>query len=265
MPIKKAYVDIDAGQMHYRYVPGEGIPLVFYHRSPAHSVCFEPMMAAMEGDRPLYAFDTPGFGNSFDPQGRPNATQYGQWYLDTLDALKLEQVHVFAHHTGTHFASEMALLAPERVLSLTLNGIAYLTAEEREQFRELVGHSVMPNADGSYIEPSWTIVSSLFPAFDPKLTHIEFLSAMRSLEGRNQAHGAIWDQDYPTVFAKLTGPILAMCAEDDSLHPFFERVLQAKPEIRSAVTGPAKYFSPEYDTERTVKEVRDFLNSLEVS
>ena len=265
MAIKKAYVDIAAGQMHFRHLPGDGTPLVFYHRSPAHSVCFEPMMAAMSGDRPLYAFDTPGFGNSFDPPGRPNAVQYGQWYLDALDALNLDRVHVFAHHTGTHFASEMAVLAPERITSLTLNGIAYLTAEEREQFRELVGHSVMPNADGSYIEPSWTIVSSLFPAFDPKLTHLEFLSALRALEGRDQAHGAIWDQDYPSVFKKLTCPILALCAEDDSLRPFFERVIEARPDIKSAITGPAKYFSPEYDTERTVDVVREFLAEAEAS
>lgn len=47
MVIKKAYADIAAGQMHFRYVPGDGTPLVFYHRSPANSVCFEPMMAAM--------------------------------------------------------------------------------------------------------------------------------------------------------------------------------------------------------------------------
>ena len=265
MAIKKAYADIADGQMHYRFVPGDGVPLVFYHRSPANSVCFEPMMDTMAGDRPLYAFDTPGFGNSFDPTGRPDATQYGRWYLEALDALGLQQVHVFAHHTGTHFASEMALLAPDRVLSLTLNGIAYLTAKERKQFQELVGHSVMPDANGSYIEPSWSIVSSLFPAFDPKLTHLEFLSALRALEGRDQAHGAIWDQDYPSVFAKLTCPILALCAEDDSLRPFFDRVIEARPDIKAVMTGPAKYFSPEYDTERTVKEVRTFLKHLEES
>ena len=263
MVIRKAYADIADGQMHYRHIPGEGTPLVFYHRSPSNSVCFEAMMQAMAGDRPLYAFDTPGFGNSFDPIGMPKAPQYGQWYLDALDALNLDQVHVFAHHTGTHFASEMAVLAPDRILSLTLNGIAYLTADEREQFRELVGHSQMPDSDGRYIEPSWTIVSSLFPAFDPKLTHLEFLSALRALEGRDQAHGAIWDQDYPSVFAKLTCPILALCAEDDSLMPFFDRVKQAKPEIKAVITGPAKYFSPEYDTDRTVSEVRAFLNELE--
>ena len=62
MVIKKAYVDIAAGQIHYRHVPGNGIPLIFLHRTPASSVTFEQMMINMMGDRPIYALDTPGFG-----------------------------------------------------------------------------------------------------------------------------------------------------------------------------------------------------------
>ena len=89
------------------------------------------------------------------------------------------------------------------------------------------------------------------------------VSASRALEGRELAHGAIWDQDYPSVFKQLSCPILALCAEDDSLRPFFDRVRQARPDIKAVITGPAKYFSPEYDTERTVEVVRTFLDDVE--
>ncbi len=69
MIINKAYVDISAGQIHYRVVTGSGIPLLFLHRTPASSATFEQMMIGMAGDRPIYALDTPGFGGSFDPAG----------------------------------------------------------------------------------------------------------------------------------------------------------------------------------------------------
>ena len=263
MPIKKAYADTPAGQMHYRFVLGEGIPLVFYHRTPATSASFETMMALMAGERPLYAFDTPGFGESFLPEGCPDTAQYGSYYLAALDALALNEIHVFAHHTGTHFATEMAAAAPGRVKSLSLNGIAYLTAQERADFAATMSHPVPPDAEGKYFTRTWSIIKGLFPKFDPKLTHREFVSALYSMDGRELAHGAIWEQDYPAVFARVTCPVLAMCAKDDTLRPYLDRVSQAHPEIKSVVTGPAKYFSPEYDAQRTVDELRAFLLQVE--
>jgi pimeloyl-ACP methyl ester carboxylesterase len=74
--IRKAYADTPAGQMHYRFVPGPGTPLVMYHRAPASSVSFVRMMELMAGGRALYAFDLPGFGNSFAPPGSPTAVDY---------------------------------------------------------------------------------------------------------------------------------------------------------------------------------------------
>ena len=81
MNIRKDYADTPAGQIHYRHVPGtrtgagagtaERSPLVFLHRTPASSAAFEPMMTAMAGDRPLYAFDTPRFRRVLRPARLP--------------------------------------------------------------------------------------------------------------------------------------------------------------------------------------------------
>ena len=68
MIIRKAYADTPAGQVHYRHAPGASgrAPLVFLHRTPASSATFEAMMRAISGDRPVYAFDTPGFGGDVE-------------------------------------------------------------------------------------------------------------------------------------------------------------------------------------------------------
>ena len=264
MAIKKAYVDIAAGQIHYRMVPGgAGTPLAFYHRTPASAVSFEPMMAMMAGDRPLFAFDTPGFGQSFDSDGMPKMIDYARWMIEALDALDLPSVHIFGYHTGSHIATEMALVEPARVSSLMLNGIAYLTADERAQFKKMMSHPKPPDETGDYLKTTWKTISGLFSDFDPELTPVEYWGALRAMDGRRQIHTAIREDDYRHMLARVTCPILALCAEDDLLRPYFDRVKEDRPDAKWVVTGPARFFSPELDTARTVKEVRGFLTELE--
>ena len=263
MTIKKAYVDTEGGQVHYRFVPGDGMPLAFYHRTPASSLSFERMMTMMSGERPLYAFDTPGFGGSFDPPGMPRMHDYRDWMLQALDGLDIGALDIFAHHTGTHIATEMAVAEPHRVRSLMLNGIAYWSADQRRQFQEQLSGHLPPDPEGAYLKATWNIISGLFADFDPKLTHLEFTAAIRALDGRHQAHTALFSEDFTGAFKQIACPLLCMCAEDEMLRPWFQDALDAQPQAQSAILGPARYFSPELDTERTVQAVREFLKDVE--
>lgn len=263
MTIKKAYADTQAGQIHYRYVPGEGVPLLFFHRTPASSISFEKMMTLLHGDRPLYAFDTPGFGASFVPPGMPLMPDYAAYMMAAVDVLEIDRCHIFAHHTGTHFATEMAAAHPDRVMSLMLNGIAYMTAAERLETSKTIKDPMPPDPDAKYARATWQSVNNLFTEFDPELTPIEFLGALGSLTGRKQGFNAVWNQNYPEVLAKVTCPILATCAEDEWLRPYFERLREERPDIKALVLGKARFFTPEYDAERAVAAIREFLSEIE--
>ncbi len=83
------------------------------------------MLELLATTRAAVALDTPGFGQSFRPEGRPSAREYGRWLLDAVDALGIDRFHLCAHHNGTHFAAEIALLAPARVRSLLLSGVLH--------------------------------------------------------------------------------------------------------------------------------------------
>ena len=263
MAIKKAYVETPSGQLHYRHAPGPGMPLVFFHRTPANSASFEKMMRLMDGERPLYAFDTPGFGQSFDPPGMPSMAAYAGYMLAALDTLGLARVHIFAHHTGTHFATELAAAHPARVAALMLNGIAYLTRQERDNFRGLVKPPRAPDTDGAYLLDTWKSISNLFPAFDPELLPEEFCAALRATRGREQAFAAVCDQDYPATLARVASPILATCAEDDMWRDVFDRIFVDRPDAKRVLLGPAKFFTPEYDAVRAVGVIRTFLDEIE--
>ena len=107
--IRKAYVDAANDQIHYLYSNGQGIPLLLFHRTPASSVIYERMMKKMMGSRPIFALDTPGFGESFNPKGMPSVIDYRDWFCEAIDNLGISSFHIYAHHTGTHIATEIAV------------------------------------------------------------------------------------------------------------------------------------------------------------
>jgi len=41
--IRKGYVDTSGGQCHYRYIEGQGTPIVFLHQTPSSSLMFEKL------------------------------------------------------------------------------------------------------------------------------------------------------------------------------------------------------------------------------
>ena len=261
--VRKAYADTRHGQVHYRWVAGPGVPLVMYHRAPATSASFGPMMERMAGERGLYAFDLPGFGMSFAPDGTPTVADYAGWLLESLDALGLDRFHIFAHHTGTHFATEMAAAHPDRVASLMLNGIAYLTAEERAKLVADIRATAIPDPDGAYMADAFKIMASLLPEFDARLFHEEMTGIFLAHYSLNKSFGAIWRQDYPATLAKVKCPILATCAENEAWRFCFERIFADRPDAKRAVLGPAKFFTPELDAVATVAVIRRFLDGIE--
>jgi pimeloyl-ACP methyl ester carboxylesterase len=261
--ISKAYADTPAGQMHYRHVPGPGIPLIMYHRAPATSVSFVAMMELMAGGRALYAFDIPGFGESFAPVGAPSAVDYAGWFLAALDALKLPKVHIFAHHTGTHFATEMTAANPGRVASLMLNGIAYLTAEERAEYAKIVREPAVPDVEGTYMTADFKRMATLQPTFDPRLYHLEMIGAMQSYDCRHKSFAAVWGQDYPAALKKVRCPILATCAENEHWRFCFDRVFVDRPDAKKLILGPARFYTPELDASATVAAISAFMAEVE--
>ncbi len=263
MTIIKAYVDIPEGQIHYRHAPGNGQPIVFLHRTPSSSLSFEPMMRALAGGRPLYAFDTPGFGQSFTPPDMPSMADYGNWMKGAFDVLEIETCVIFGNHTGVHIAVELALSSPHRVSALIFNGIAYYATEERLAFRDRIRAPLAPDGEGAYARETWKMVAGLLGEIDPLLIHQEFMGAMNSITGRHQAFSAVGDQDLPTALAKVHCPILALTARDDMFRDKFDVLLGDVPTITGKVLGAGGICSPERDAGANAEALGAFLSNLD--
>ncbi|MSQ67728.1 MAG: alpha/beta fold hydrolase [Gammaproteobacteria bacterium] len=260
MPIRKAYVDCSAGQIHYRYVEGSGTPIVFFQQTASSSKMYIKTMTALAGEYPLYAFDTPGFGESFDPATQPTMGDYADWLLQAIDALGLTRFHIFGHHTGACLAVELGVRHAARVASLMMVGPVPLTAAERLEFSRRFGAPIAPNAEGEYLTATWDYLRELGAHADLALHHRELIDTTRAYRGRALAYAAVWDQDWTALYQQVQCPMLLLCAPDDVLFPFFARAQEIRPDAR-AVTLSGANFEPDLDSAGTVAAIRGFLQT----
>ncbi len=246
------YVSVDGGQIHGRRVGTGETPVILLHRTPVSSASFTLVMEylARSGQASI-ALDTPGFGQSFQPHGAPTARDYGLWLLGAIDALDIDRFHLAGHHTGTHFAAEIAAMAPERCLSLTLSGVMMADQDERASTRKNMATVPPIDLDGTYLAETFALMRSLF--LDPvtELVHAETLGAIVAGPGRDLAFDAIFAQDFGAVLATILEAgrttVRVVQASDDpfTLNGMLSRVRQQFPSVPVDLTGPAFLATPE--------------------
>ncbi|HWU03134.1 MAG TPA: alpha/beta fold hydrolase [Novosphingobium sp.] len=261
----KGYADTAAGQVHFRRCAGPGVPVVLLHRTPVSSASFERMLAYLDGRHAAIALDTPGFGASFRPQGHPSTRDYAGWLLEALDALGVTAFHLAAHHTGTHFAAEMAAMAPDRVRSLTLSGVLYAPEDERRKLRADIADAEPIAASGAHVTECWRLMKSLFLDYDGELVHAETLGALTAMDARDQAFNAIFAQNLRAVFGAVKCPVQVVQASDDplGLGEMLTRFRADFPLVPVRSIGPAFLAAPERQSGQFARALLSFIHHVE--
>ena len=144
-----------------------------------------------------------------------------------------------------------------------LNGVAYLTEKERLEFAKKILPATRPDEDGGYLIETWKVIKSLFPSFDRDLVHLEFIGALRAMDGRDQAFHAIWEQEFTKVLRQVECPVFAMSAANDFFAGYLDRIKENIPSARIALLGNAIVASPELDTDNTVRLLNEFMSGVE--
>ncbi len=259
--IRKGYADCSAGQIHYAHRAGNGLPIVCFHQTASSGVSFHRIMAASGLANPLYALDTPGFGGSFEPDGRPAFEQYAAWLFEALAALGVHEFYALGHHTGAGICVELAARHPEAVKAMILIGPYPLTPQEREEFRRHFSSAISPTEDGGYLMTTWRYLAGLGAKADLEVHHRELLNHVRAYDGRFKTYSAVWDYDFTAPYKNATCPILLMAAEDDVLYPYLKRAQELQPSATVAeVTGAN--FEPELDADGIVQALLGFLRQM---
>lgn len=257
--ILRGYVNIPEGQVHTRSMEGTGVPIVMLHQTASSGAMFEAMMRRMAGMAPMIALDTPGFGNSFEPDHAPSIADYAGWVCETLDCLGITQFHLLGHHTGGCIAVAIAAVRPDRVASLAVIGPVYLDHAAREEFRQHYCRPFVPAWDRAYLAETWDYIERLGSSADIGLHHREFTDMLRAWKARADAYRAVWDNDQIALYAAVRCPLLLMAAPDDVLAPCLQAALSALPEARTAKISGAN-FEPDLDPDGCADAMRVFLD-----
>lgn len=267
MTIRMGYADTSGGQIHYRHAPGDGAPAVFFHQTASSGRMWLKTFARLPG-RALYAFDTPGFGGSFDPEpdATPSMRQYVEWMAEAVRSLDLGPLHVVSHHTGACIAVEMVARGLVDARSLAMVGPVPLTADERLEFSKHFGSPFTPVSSGAYLLDNWDYLRKLGADADPMLFNREMSDQLRAWWGRVQAYKAVWGQDFAGFLKDVRVPLLLLllAGETDVLYPFLARALQMRPDAKTFPLQGAN-FEPDLDPDTFAEGLRAFLSDVEAA
>ena len=154
-PIKRAFLDTEDGQIHYR-IGGDGEPLVLLHQQPRSSDEFRELMPFLARNRCVIAMDLMGFGDSDKPPRMYTIADYTKTVIALLDELDIKKACILGNHTGAFIAGEVAAAYPERVEKLILCNVPGFDEQGKAKLLEIFAEGYKIKEDGSHLMKRWS-------------------------------------------------------------------------------------------------------------
>ena len=110
---------------------GHGAALLYLHGANGVPKV-QPFLHELSKSFDVLVPEHPGFGESDEPNWLENMHDLAYFYLDVIDHLKLDRVHVIGSSLGGWLAMELAIRQPQRFKSLTLVGSAGIRIPEAQ-------------------------------------------------------------------------------------------------------------------------------------
>ena len=106
-------------------------------------------------------------------------------------------------------------------------------------------------------------MKSLFPSYDAEMVNREFLGAIRSIKGREQAFAAVWDQDFKSLIKTINTPLMVMSAIDDFFHNKLEIIKEDLESVEIVTLAESGIASTEIRAKETVEMISFFMKRAE--
>lgn len=251
--VERHFIRIDGRLVHYRRA-GTGPVLVALHQSPRDSAELLPLMRAMAPFATVIAPDNPGFGLSDPlPDGPATVDRFADALAALLGALGLEKVALYGFHTGACIANRFAVLYPQHVSGLVVDGFMLMEEGERA---EMLAHYLPPfhpQWDGGHLAWAWHRIRDqgiFFPWYrrepsarlarpkpDPARMHEQIMEFMRAGDSYRTGYGAALSYRPAADMVALTVPSLLFIAQDDPLVRYLSKLPVLPPGVAPA-TAP---------------------------
>lgn len=222
--IRRAFIEVDGLQLHYRDVGQGDPPLVVLAQCPASSSEWLAALPLLAGRRRVLALDLPGLGDSESFPEPPFINDYARAVAGFVTTLDVGPVDVIGHHSGAAVALALATTSPAVVRRLVLVGLPVYQQWER-RYRILA--NATPNdfdTTGEAVGRGWARTAALLrdagvpDDLIPDYTRLVWTARLQA--------GAFWYRPYVAIAVWNDGlaaleaaphPALIVAVEGDGL------------------------------------------------
>lgn len=253
------YVQTRSGRMHVVTVGGhlDGPCLVLLHQTPRSWDEFRAVAGLIEGYR-IVMPDLPGYGAS---QALPDNTieSTAAAVLDVLDELRVPCAHLVGHHFGGLVAYQLAVSAPQRVLSVVLSSTPFIDEDERRRRRTAQPfNDIAIEPDGGHLARLWQRRAGYLAHPDPDVQG-RYVRDVLAHPDPDRGHAAVAAYRSEDGVGRYPGPVLCVAsARDPRAYPRHGRIMAAFPQAREYVLADGDIASPETCPSEFARAVVDF-------
>ncbi|WP_026731974.1 alpha/beta fold hydrolase [Fischerella sp. PCC 9605] len=212
MKIKRAFLDTEDGQIHYR-IGGEGKPLLLLHRNPSSSNEFQDLMPIFAETKRVIAMDLMGLGDSDKPPRIYSVADYAKTGIMLLDELGIKTTSILGHHTGAYVGAEVAAAYPDRVDKLILCNVDDFTEEQKAAIANRYYQVFQIKPDGSHLVERWSFRAQYVGSTE--LNHLCMLDEAKCYGYPPYAPLAFINYPYLERFRLIQCPTLVLSGTED--------------------------------------------------
>jgi pimeloyl-ACP methyl ester carboxylesterase len=235
---------------------GHGPPVLFLHGAGGLTQ-WPPFFDALADGYELLVPEHPGFGASDDPAWIRNVPDMAMFYLELLETMGLEKIHLVGHSLGGWIASEILVRDRARFQSLTLLAPAGIRVEG------------VPAGDTFIWAPEET-VRNLFhdQAFAERLLAMQPTEEQMDILLKNRftvtklAWQPRWfDPDLERWLHRIKLPALVVWGDDDKVMPpaYAARWRERLPDARIEMVAECGHLPHIEKADIVIRQVREFL------
>ena len=251
--ILRNFVNIDEGQVHYRYsgeITGKKIPLVLVHASPTSSISLTSLMTEIGKKNnliPLYAPDTLGNGDSCKPsEDSPEITYYANTLKKQFDKLSISKVDIYGTHTGGSIAMDFAINYPNYVRKIIIDGIGMYEENEKIDMLKNYTPEIKPDLMGTQINWAWHFIRDqnfFFPWYKKEVSnqrlngiqsaeklHDSVVEVLKSIDSYHLAYRAAFRYPKREQLPKIKQPLMLIYDEEDPLNKYKDEAVKFSPK-----------------------------------
>ena len=244
--IRRGFVDVAGGQVHYREAGSGGTPLILLHPSPGSGRMLQPLLQAMAGGRRVIALDARGNGDSDPLSGEPEIADFARATWEAINALGIERCDLFGSHTGASIAMEASIQAPGRVGHLIIDNMALWSKDRQTVHIATNSPAQKPDMIGSQFIWAWHYCRDQYlfaPWYErtaanrrtidmpsPETLHAFVMEVLKGLETFHMSYSAVARYDKRARLPMVTVATLVTSCPSDPLMRYVE-------EVRSLVRG----------------------------